>query len=214
MRMRDHAMMLEHEYEQLSVSFRWFPHSTILPGVPGPMSRPPRLSIQIPAFTLIRATFNTPHRMIYPFLPVFARSLGIDLGAMSLALTARNLIGTLNPFVASLADRRGRKFGMLLAASFFVGGATLVTFWPSFPTLVAAMILLALGKYAFDPAMQAYLSDGIPYERRGAALAMTEVSWSLAFIAGVPLMGFLIARKGCELFENALSCIVQYRLIL
>ncbi len=160
------------------------------------MSRPPRLSIQIPVFTLIRATFNTPNRMIYPFLPIFARGLGVDLGAMSLAMTARSLVGTLNPFVASFADRRGRKFGMLLATSFFVGGAALVALWPTYPALVAAMILLALGKFGFDPAMQAYLSDRIPYERRGTVLAVTEVSWSLAFIAGVPLMGFLIARKG------------------
>ena len=53
--------------------------------------------------------------MIYPFLPIFARGLGVDLGAMSLAMTARSLVGTLNPFVASFADRRGRKFGLLLA---------------------------------------------------------------------------------------------------
>ena len=44
--------------------------------------------------------------------------------------------------------------------------------------------------------MQAYLSDHIPYERRGLALAVTEMAWSVAFIGGVPLMGFLIARGG------------------
>jgi len=160
------------------------------------VARPPNLAVQIPAFTLIRVIFNTPYRMIYPFLPVFARALGVDLASMSLALTARNLVGTLNPVVSSVADRRGRKFGLLLGAGLFLAGASLVVFLPTFPALVAAMMLMALGRYVFDPAMQAFLSDHIPYERRGLALAVTEIAWSLAFIAGVPLMGFLIARGG------------------
>jgi predicted MFS family arabinose efflux permease len=48
----------------------------------------------------------------------------------------------------------------------------------------------------FDPAMQAYFGDRVPYQRRGLALAVTELSWSFAFIIGVPAMGFLIARYG------------------
>ena len=160
------------------------------------MARRPNLAVQIPVFTLIRAIFNTPYRMIYPFLPVFARGLGVDLGSMSLALTARNLVGALNPVVSSVADRRGRKFAMLLGASLVLAGAALVTVWPTFRALAAALVLMALGRYVFDPAMQAYLSDHIPYERRGLALAVTEMAWSVAFIGGVPLMGFLIARGG------------------
>jgi len=56
--------------------------------------------------------------------------------------------------------------------------------------------LANLGKYLFDPSMQAYFGDRIPYERRGTALAITEGAWSLAFIVGVPVMGLLIARFG------------------
>jgi predicted MFS family arabinose efflux permease len=36
----------------------------------------------------------------------------------------------------------------------------------------------------------------VPYERRGLAIAITEFGWSLAFIIGIPLMGFLISRNG------------------
>ncbi len=172
--------------------------------MPDPTSRPPadspaaslRVGLQIPLFTLTRVIFNTPYRMIYPFLNIFARSLGVDLEAMSLAVTARSLVGALNPLAASVADRRGRRFGMLLGAFLFLGGMALVVFYPTYPALVASMVLSTLGKYVFDPAMQASLSDRIPYARRGSALAVTEFGWSLAFIAGVPLMGFLIARGG------------------
>ncbi len=145
---------------------------------------------------VLRTIFNTMHRMVYPFLGTFARGLGVDITALSFALTGRSLVGAFVPFVASVADQRGRRFGMLAGIALFTFGVTLVALWPSLWTLTAALILALLGKYLFDPAMQAYFGDRIPYQRRGLALAVTEVGWSLSFIIGVPAMGFLIARYG------------------
>ena len=134
--------------------------------------------------------------MVYPFLAVLARGVGVDLISMSYALTARSLVGTVGPFAATIADRRGRKFGMLLGIGLFTMGTAIVVIRPVFPALVLSIILSTLGKYIFDPSMQAYLADRIPYARRGRTIAVTEFGWSLAFILGIPLMGFLIARNG------------------
>lgn len=144
----------------------------------------------------LRAIFNTMHRMVYPFLAVFARGLGVELTTFSLVITARSLVGALSPAFAPIADQRGRKFGMLAGAVSFALGMGLVAFSPNLYTLSAAMLLAILGKYLFDPAMQAYFGDRIPYAQRGTALAITEVAWSLSFIAGIPLMGWLINRYG------------------
>ncbi len=151
---------------------------------------------QLAAFTVIRMIFNTLHRMVYPFLAIFARGLGVDLTTISYALTARSVVGTVGPFAASVADRRGRRFGMLFGATLFMVGAAVVVFWPSFPGLTISLVLATLGKYIFDPGMQAYIGDRVPYEQRGRTMAITEFGWSLAFVLGVPLMGFLIARNG------------------
>jgi predicted MFS family arabinose efflux permease len=148
------------------------------------------------AFTITRTIINTLHRMVYPFLAVLARGVGVDLISMSYALTARSLVGAVGPFAATIADRRGRKFGMLLGIGLFTSGTVLVVLQPVFPALVLSIILSTLGKYIFDPSMQAYLGDRIPYERRGRTIAVTEFGWSLAFILGIPLIGFLIARNG------------------
>ena len=120
----------------------------------------------------------------------------MDLTTISYALTARSVVGTVGPFAASVADRRGRRFGMLFGATLFMVGAAVVVFWPSFPGLTISLVLATLGKYIFDPGMQAYIGDRVPYEQRGRTMAITEFGWSLAFILGVPLMGFLIARNG------------------
>jgi predicted MFS family arabinose efflux permease len=155
-----------------------------------------RLRLQIITLTLIRTVLNTMHRMVYPFLPALGRGLGVDLQTLSLALTARSAAGIFGPFLASIADSRGRKAGMLFGLLLFTGGVSLVVFWPVFTSFLIALILAALGKYAFDPSMQAYLGDRVAYNRRGLAIAVTELSWSLSFIIGVPLAGFLIARGG------------------
>jgi predicted MFS family arabinose efflux permease len=154
------------------------------------------LNFQLLIFMLLRTILNTMHRMVYPFLAVFARGLGFDIAILSLVVTARSFFGMLAPVLGALADPRGRRFGMLAGIFLFIAAMSLVAIFPSFLTFSIALLLGNLSKYLFDPSMQAYFGDRIPYERRGTALAVTEASWSLAFIAGVPLMGVLIARFG------------------
>lgn len=145
---------------------------------------------------LLRTILNTMHRMVYPFLAVFARGLGVEFATLSFLVTARSFVGMFAPVLGSLADHRGRRFGLLAGILLFITGMSLVAIYPSFVTFSVALLLAILSKYLFDPSMQAYFGDRVPYEKRGTALAVTEASWSLAFIAGVPLMGVLIARSG------------------
>jgi len=134
--------------------------------------------------------------MVYPFLPVFSRGFGVDLTALSLALTSRQFVGFFGPFLSILLEKRGRKTGMITGLGIFTIGVTLVVFWPSYPVFILTLSLTTLGKYMFDPHMQGFLGDRVPYKRRGLALAVTELGWSFAFIIGIPVMGFLIARGG------------------
>lgn len=143
-----------------------------------------------------RTVSNTGYRIVYPFLPVIARALGIDLGTMSLALAARSASGALGPVIAPFSDRHGRRFGLSLGLGLFAAGSLLAFVGPGLGLFTAALVLMTIGKYVIDPAVLAHLSDRVPYERRGRVLALTELSWSLAFVVGIPAAGFLIARFG------------------
>ncbi len=151
---------------------------------------------QILLFTVTRVVLNTMYRMVYPFLPVFGRSLRVDLGLLSLAVTLRSVAGCLGPFLAGIADSIGRRAGMLLGLLLFVGGTALVLIRPDFVGFSLCLVLTVIGKYVYDPSIQAFLGDRIPYERRGLVIALTELGWSLGFIAGVPAVGYLIGRAG------------------
>ena len=106
----------------------------------------------------IRVIINTAFRMIYPFLAVFARGLGVEIGAISGLVANRAIVGAMTPFIFPFIETRGRKFGMLLGLGLFVGGATVVAISPSFTTLGIALIFGLLGKAFFDPSLSSYFA--------------------------------------------------------
>ncbi len=148
------------------------------------------------SIVIVRLVFNTMHRMIYPFLSYFARGLGVDLNTMSYALTARSLTGFFSPLLASVADSRGRKAGMLFGLLLFSVGGSLVVFWPIYPVFALSLVVSTAGYLVFVPSLQSYLGDHVSYAQRGLVMALSELAWSISAIVGVPLVGFLIARQG------------------
>ena len=154
--------------------------------------KPLKLKIDIFLFTLTRTVINTSYRMVYPFLPVFARGLGVDVASLGLAFSIRSFLGVFGPFLATVADTHNRKTGFLLGIGLFAAGSGLVGLYPSFWTFVIAISLTLLGNVVFIPSLSAYLGDHVAYERRGRVLAVTELSWALAFIGGIPVVRWLI----------------------
>jgi predicted MFS family arabinose efflux permease len=157
---------------------------------------PPRLRAQVLLFTLIRVVINTGFRMVYPLAPAFMAGLGISFARYSTALQVRSWVGGASPLLAAVSDRFGRKVGMLAGLLLFIAGLVTVVLFPNYAGFLISLMLIILGKYIFDPAMQAYLGDRVSYERRGLVLAVTEFGWSGATLAGIPLAGLLIARAG------------------
>lgn len=150
---------------------------------------------QLATYTLIRVVMNTAYRMIYPFLTIFARGLGVDVSVVSGLVAHRAVIGVTYPFLFPFIETRGRKFGMLLGLGLFVLGMGMVALYPSLTTLGMALVLGLLGKSIFDPSLTSYVADHVPYEQRGAAIGILEFAWSLTFIVGVPAVAWIITRS-------------------
>jgi predicted MFS family arabinose efflux permease len=117
---------------------------------------------------------------------------------LSFALTLRATSGVFGPFLASIADKRGRKTGMSIGILLAIAGTGLMVGWNSYAIFVTMLVLTMIGNLVFVPSMQAYFGDRIPYQRRGAVIAATELSWSLSFIIGVPAVTWLIAQYGWQ----------------
>ncbi len=143
----------------------------------------------------MRVVMNTAYRMIYPFLTIFARGLGVDISVISGLVANRAIISAIDPFIFPFIETRGRKFGMLLGLGLFIGATALVALFPSLTTLGIALIFGLVGYRIFDPSLASYVADHTSYEKRGRAIGFMEFGWSLAFIIGVPAMGFVITRS-------------------
>lgn len=153
---------------------------------------------QILAFSVSRMVLNTGFRMVYPFLPALARGLGVDLQTMALALTARSLLGLFTPAFGGLADSRGRRWVMLAGLVLFAVGLAIAPIGGLFAIFLLGLLISMAGKLLFDPAMLAYLGDRVSYQRRGLALATTEIGWSMAGLIGLPLVAILMDRSGWQ----------------
>ncbi len=120
----------------------------------------------------------------------------MSLSTIASAVTVRSSLGIAAPLLGPLFDIWGRKIGMLAGLGFFIAGMGVMAIWGSYAALFVSLLLVAACKIIFDPAMQSYLGDHVAYKRRGLAIALTEFGWSGAFLLGMPLVGWLIARAG------------------
>ncbi len=149
---------------------------------------------QIISSTLVRTVYNTGFRMVFPFQPILMKGFGISLGEITRMYAGQSLVGIFSPFLASIADTKGRRTGMLTGMILFSLGTLLILFQPTPLGFFIFLVLSMLAKATFEPSLQAYFGDTIPYQRRGFVLGITEVSWSLAFFVGVPVVGFFMSQ--------------------
>jgi predicted MFS family arabinose efflux permease len=151
---------------------------------------------QLPIVFAVRTAINAPVRIIYPFLPSIARGLGISLAAASQLVTLRMVAGLAAPLLGLLADRYGRRRVMEVALSLFALASLLMAGVGTLAASAVAFALYGLAKALYDPAVHAYVGDRVPYQERGRAVGIIELSWSGAWLLGVPASGLLIERFG------------------
>ena len=135
-------------------------------------------------------------RMTYPFLPAIARGLDVSLVSVAQLIALRSFAGFLSPLFSPLSERFGRRLILALSMVVFSIGCLIVFLWPVYWILGVALVITGVSKVVYDPAMQSYLGDVVPYEKRGKAIGITESSWAGALLVGAPLIGLVIARQG------------------
>lgn len=151
---------------------------------------------QLGVMTLARLLINTGLRMVYPFAPAFARGLGIPVAEVYQLVALRSFAGLLSPLFGPLSERYGRKPVMFGSMVLFAVGCLVVAVWPAYWALGITLSVVALAKVIYDPAMQSYVGERVPYASRGRVLSLTELSWAGALLLGAPAISLAITRQG------------------
>ena len=158
----------------------------------------PHLATQIVAGTLARTIANTARRFIYPFAPALSRGLGVPVAAITGVLAAYQFTGVISPLFGPMIDRMGYRFAMLLGLGVMGASLIAVGLFPVYVVLVVALIISAIGRNIFDPALQAYAGQHVPYAYRGRIVGLIELSWSASALIGIPLVGVLMQGYGWQ----------------
>jgi EmrB/QacA subfamily drug resistance transporter len=127
--------------------------------------------------------------IISPALPVIAQKLSIQTRDISWIVTLYLLVYIVStPLMSTLSDRFGRKKVYLLDVAVFGLGSIWAALSPSFPHLLVARGIQALGAGGLFPISNTLIGEVFPSQRRGMALGFIGMVWGVAAILG-PLIG-------------------------
>lgn len=153
-----------------------------------------RLTNFICVTTFTKFLFNITRRLIYPFAPEFARGLNVDLSAITSVIAVNQATSLLGPVGAGFADKYGYKFLMLFSLALLTIGTFAVGLIPVYSLFVIALFITGVGKSIFDPSLQAFIGNFVPFAKRGQIIGITELAWAGSTLFGIPLSGVIIER--------------------
>jgi len=158
--------------------------------------RVPLLALKIGLLTFARLLLSTSRRFAYPFAPVLSRGLGVSLTSITSIIAINQATAIIGMLFGPLADRLGYRLMMITGLAMLTAGMFAGGIFPFFGIVMAGMFLAGLGKSIFDPAIQAYVAERVPFERRGTVIGIIEFSWAGCTLVGIPLIAILIDRFG------------------
>jgi len=166
------------------------------PDADRPQEPAARLILNIGVAGLCRFILNTSRRFVYPFAPVLSRGLGVPLTAITSLIALNWATGIMAIFIGPVTDRLGYRLMMIAGMILLAVGLLVSGFFPLYAVVLVALFLAALGKAVFDPAVQTYISEQVPYRRRGLAIGFLEYSWAGSALLGIPALALVIDKFG------------------
>lgn len=154
------------------------------------------LIAQITTASLCRFLLNTARRFPYPYAPALSRGLGVPLAAVTSLIAVNQVTGLLSLLFGPVADRWGYRLMFFAGLGSLAAGMLAGALLPWYVVILIGLFLAGLGKSMFDPALQAYVGERVPFKRRGLVVGFMETVWAGSTLVGIPVIGLLIARFG------------------
>jgi MFS transporter, FSR family, fosmidomycin resistance protein len=127
-----------------------------------------------------------------PLFPLLRDVYGVSYTALGLALAVLNgVTGLTQAPVGFLVDRFGPRTLLVAGLALFSLATGLIGLFPSYPMLLALMVLAGLGNSVFHPADYAILSSAVDQERMGRAFSIHTFGGHAGFALAPPTIVFL-----------------------
>ncbi|MEM7023519.1 MAG: MFS transporter [Pseudomonadota bacterium] len=154
---------------------------------------PPRRDLKV--VSLIAAGHFLSHFYILvlpPLFPLLRVEYGVSYTALGLALAVLNGTTALTQApVGFLVDRFGARNILIGGLALFALATALIGVFPTYPALLALMVLAGLGNSVFHPADYAILSASVNVDRMGRAFSIHTFGGYFGFAAAPVTVVFL-----------------------
>jgi MFS family permease len=161
-----------------------------------------RLGHDVRVMTLITVGHWFSHFYILalpPLFPLLKDAYGVGYTELGLAIGVLNMTTALTQApVGFLVDRFGARGILIGGLALFALGIGLAGVLPTYPALLACMLLAGLGNAVFHPADYAILSNAVASERMGRAFSIHTFGGYFGFAAAPPVIVFLTALVGWQ----------------
>lgn len=154
---------------------------------------PDEVRDHITLVTVARTAANACFRFAPPFLATIASGLGVSLDTVGVAVAISEASGLLSPVTGTLTERLHRRTAMTIGLGGVGAGTLLAANSHHVAMFAVALVVISQAKVMFDLGLGAWVSDRVPYERRGRVLGLTETSWAMGLLLGVTAMGLVAA---------------------
>lgn len=154
------------------------------------------LALKAGAVVFCRLVLNTARRFAYPFAPALSRGMNVHLTAVTSLIAINQATSVIGIFFGPLADHFGYRSMMLAGLAMLVIGMLAGGLFPLYSLIVFTFFLAGMSKTVFDPAIQAYVGERVPFQKRGLVIGLIEFSWAGSTLVGIPGIALLIDRFG------------------
>lgn len=157
-----------------------------------------KFSYQLVFILLVRLFLNTGRRFIYPFAPALSRSLDVPLTAITTIIASSQFTSLLGLFTGPLADRIGNRVVMRTGLAVLSIGMLLCGLVAEYWAVFVGLVLASFGKTIFDPAIQSFIGNHVPFAQRGRVIGVIETAWAGSTLIGIPAFALIIEHMGLQ----------------
>lgn len=148
---------------------------------------------RITSLTLARTAANACFRFTPAFLATIAAGQGVSLDRVGIAVAVSEASGLFSPLTGTLTERLHRRTAMSVGLLGVGLGTGLAAASQHLVMFAVALVVIAQAKVMYDLGLAAWISDRVPFTRRGRVIGLTETSWALGLLVGVTSMGLVTA---------------------
>src|SRR5690625_1272522 len=157
----------------------------------------PRTPIWLLALFFAAFAIGTDDFVIAGLLPEIADDLSVSEAAAGQLITVFSLSYAVGaPMAAVVTARWSQRHVMIAAASFFTVGNLIAAAAPTYETLFALRVLLALTAATITPAAVSTAAALAPAGRQGRYIGMVAAGLTVSLVAGVPIGTWLGGNFG------------------